>query len=71
MNDNITEYNHNTGETIIREMTDEEQKKIESVMVEANLHLENVEQQKAQKALATNKLLALGLTADDLKALGL
>ena len=71
MNDNITEYNHKTGETIIREMTDQEQEKIEAVMVEANLHLENVQQQKAQKVLATNKLLALGLTADDLKALGL
>lgn len=63
----ITIVNSETGESINREMND----------VEYAHHLNILEQQKKEqerliaKATAEAKLAALGLTPDDLKALGL
>jgi len=61
-------HNADTGEIIDREMTE-----IELAQYNAhNAALEELDKQaEAAKALAQSKLEALGLTADDLKALGL
>ncbi len=66
----IREHNVTTDEVIDREMTDEEyaeyQKQQEAIAKSAELQAKA----EAEKATATAKLEALGLTADDLKALG-
>jgi uncharacterized membrane protein YqiK len=67
----IREHNVTTDEVIDREMTDEEyaeyQKQQEAIAKSAELQAKA----EAEKATATAKLEALGLNADDLKALGL
>lgn len=70
--DKIYYYNHNTGEEIIREMTDEEQAERDA-QVAAFLaeEAQTKADAEAKRAAAEAKLAALGLTADDLKALGL
>ena len=64
-----------TGETIERLMTDEEQSAHNSYIAKIKTEAEakaNAEAQAADdKAAAQAKLQALGLTANDLKALGL
>ena len=71
----ITEHNAETSETITRPMTDEEianhQKQVQ-IRVEflAKQELEKAEAE-SKKAAAEAKLEALGLTPEDLKALGL
>jgi len=68
-------HNTETNEVIDREMTDEEYS--EFLIVEARIDAEIAEQEQvkaeaeAKKAAAETKLAALGLTAEDLKALGL
>jgi UDP-N-acetylglucosamine 2-epimerase len=60
-----------TGEQIDREMTDAEFEQFQidqEIQAQANA---DKELQKQTKATATAKLAALGLTTDDLKALGL
>ena len=71
-NDNVTTYDHATGETIVREMTDEEQsvRNAESAAYLAQQAQVEADKQ-AARAAAEAKLAALGLDADDLKALGL
>ncbi len=67
----ITEYDHLTQETIIRDATPEEieQRKIDVANAEAK---QAEAEAKAQaKVAAEGKLAALGLTTDDLRALGL
>ncbi len=67
----ITEYDHLTQETIIRDATPEEieQRKIDVANAEAR---QAEAEAKAQaKVAAEGKLAALGLTTDDLRALGL
>ena len=67
----ITIHNVSTGEIVEREMTESEFAQRVKDEVEA---LANQQQQAATaeaKAAAQAKLAALGLTADDLKALGL
>ena len=64
MTNTIKIHNAQTGEIIEREMNAEELSKLE---VEAIAKAEAA----AVKAAAEAKLAALGLTADDLKALGL
>ena len=64
-----------TNETITREMTAQElvqreKDKAEQLTIDAKLSKE-AEDKAAAKASAQAKLAALGLTADDLKALGL
>jgi hypothetical protein len=67
----ITIHNAATGEIIEREMTSEElaQLAIDQTNLQAQKQAEA--QTETAKAAATAKLAALGLTADDLKALGL
>jgi hypothetical protein len=66
----ILEHNVETNEVIEREMTNAEyaeyQKQQEAIAKGAELQAEA----EAKKLAATAKLEALGLTADDLKALG-
>jgi hypothetical protein len=74
-NDTIQIINVETDEVIIREMTDEEQaiRNAEVAEYNAKLATETAEAEAAKlaKEAAQEKLAALGLTADDLKALGL
>lgn len=74
-NDLIKIINAETGEEIEREMTEEEQSE-RNQQVADYLAAETKKQEAAAKAEAdkfavSNKLEALGLTGDDLKALGL
>lgn len=70
MNDKIGIYDHNTGEQVIREMTDEEQAAYDA-------HREVVETQRAEErakaeALRQSKIAAyekLGLTPEEIEAL--
>ena len=75
MNDLITIYDHATGETIEREMTNEEQairnKEVADWLEAKAIKDAELAQTEAAKAAAEAKLAALGLTTDDLKALGL
>ena len=64
-----------SGESVVREMTTQEQEQLEAEVAANEQQKEIKEQQKAEaaakKAAAEAKLEALGLTAEDLKALGL
>jgi regulator of protease activity HflC (stomatin/prohibitin superfamily) len=71
MNELITEVNCETGEVIERPRTDQEQQSIDATRAEAQAELRAEAEAEAAKASAEAKLEALGLTADDLKALGL
>jgi hypothetical protein len=64
-------HNVSTGEVIEREMNAEELTQWEADKVSGQLELEAAANKAAAKAAAEAKLEALGLTADDLKALGL
>ena len=68
-------HNLETDEIIDREMTDTEfaqyQAEQEQMKAAADLEVEKLAEALAAKAAAEAKLLALGLTTDDLKALGL
>jgi hypothetical protein len=67
-----TEYNAITGETIEIELTAEEveQRLAEGAQAQAEA-LAKAEEKASAKAAAEAKLAALGLTTDDLKALGI
>jgi hypothetical protein len=71
----ITEriYDATTGETkdIERDLTADEVAFYETAKVQAAERQAKAEQELASKAAAEAKLAALGLTSDDLKALGL
>jgi hypothetical protein len=69
--DKITEVNCETGEVIERDLTAAEiaQRKIDAENVIARA--KEIAQAEAAKEASLAKLAALGLTADDLKALGL
>ena len=71
MSELITEVNCTTGEVIERPRTAQEQKSIDAIRAEAQAELQAEAEAKAAKTAAASKLAALGLTADDLKALGL
>ena len=68
-------YDHETGETIVRDMTSEEAEQREAEVNAAIQAKDDAEQAKLEsitKKEATGaKLAALGLTTDDLKVLGL
>jgi hypothetical protein len=66
----ITIFNSD-GEVIAREMTSDELAQWEADKAQAEAELEAKNQAALAKAAAEAKLAALGLTADDLKALGL
>jgi hypothetical protein len=75
MADLIKIYDHLTGEAIEREMTNEEQavrdKEVADWLEAKAIKDAELAQAEAAKAAAEAKLAALGLTADDLKVLGL
>jgi hypothetical protein len=64
-------HNAETDEVIEREMNAEELQKLQRVQEEIQARAEVQAEAAAKKAAAESKLAALGLTADDLKALGL
>ena len=74
-NDHIKIINGETGEEIEREMTDDEQAErdlqVQTRLTEKAEKAAAEAQKEADKLSAATKLEALGLTADDLKALGL
>lgn len=67
----IKYVNVETGEVTEREMNAQELAQYETDKAAAQAQLEAEAQKAAEKAAATAKLAALGLTEDDLKALGL
>jgi hypothetical protein len=71
MRPEITIVNLETGEEIVREMNNEEFAQYEIDVANHNAKIEAQAKAEADKATAEAKLAALGLTADDLKALGL
>lgn len=71
MRPEIKIVNVQTGEEIVREMNDEEFANYEIDVARGKAKEEAIAQAEADKVAAQAKLAALGLTADDLKALGL
>jgi hypothetical protein len=71
MRPEIKIVNVETGEEIVREMNDEEYANYQSDVARYEAKIQAQAQAEADKASAEAKLAALGLTAEDLKALGL
>ena len=73
--DSIKIINAETGEEIEREMTDTEQaernQQVADYLAAEIIKEEAAAKAQADKSAVSNKLEALGLTSDDLKALGL
>jgi hypothetical protein len=67
----IKQHNAETNEALVRDMTEAEVKALELFRAEAQAEKEAREQKELNKKKAEAKLAALGLTADDLRALGL
>jgi hypothetical protein len=67
----VAEINCETGETIVREQTEEEQIAYDLAQQELNDKIAADLASEVAKEAATAKLAALGLTTEDLKALGL
>ncbi len=65
----ITEFNGDTGQTIVRPLTAEELAQREIDAVEAAERLSELEAKTAARASALAKLADLGLTADEIAAL--
>lgn len=71
MRPEIKIVNCETGEEIVREMNDEEFANYEIDVANGRAKEEAIARAEADKVAAQAKLAALGLTADDLKVLGL
>ena len=67
----IKEYNCETGEEIVRDATSAEIAQIEIDKANEVARKAEAEAKAQAKAAAEGKLAALGLTTDDLRALGL
>lgn len=67
----IKEYNCETQEEIIRDATDAEIAQMAKDKAEADAIKAEAEAKEQAKTTAEGKLAALGLTTDDLRALGL
>jgi hypothetical protein len=67
----VKEHNSATGEEVVRDMTDAELVEYEALQAAAEQAIENAKAAELAKEAAQAKLAALGLTLDDLKALGL
>jgi hypothetical protein len=67
----ITIHNATTNEVIEREMTDAEFDQFEADQAAQAIKQAEAEAKAQAKAAAEGKLVALGLTTDDLRALGL
>jgi hypothetical protein len=63
--------NVETGKEIWRDYTDAEIAEVEKAQAEAQAKVEMEAEAQAKREIAEAKLVALGLTADDLRALGL
>jgi adenylate kinase len=71
-NETIMIHDASTDEIVVRELTDAEQKLRDAeTLAWENAKAQAEAEAAAKKAAAEAKLAALGLTADDLKALGL
>ena len=66
----ITEHNFDTGESIERDLTAEELKRYQADKDEVAIEQQAAAKQQAAKQSAQAKLAALGLTADEIAALG-
>lgn len=64
-------FNAATGETTFVPLSEELQKEFELNAIEVAKRLAEIEANDAKRQIAVDKLAALGLTSDDLKALGL
>ena len=64
-------FNAATGETTFVPLSEELQKEKEQNALVIAKRLAEIEANDAKRQIAVDKLTALGLTADDLKALGL
>ena len=64
-------FNAATGETTFMPISDELQKESEQNALVVAKRLAEIEANEAKRQIAVDKLAALGLTSDDLKALGL
>ena len=71
MRPKIKEVNCTTHEEIVREMNDEEFANYESDLIRYEAKIKAQAETEAAKTAAEAKLATLGLTTDDLKALGL
>ena len=67
----IKEHNSETGKEIVRDMTAAELSDYEAFQADALQAIENAKKALIAKEAAQAKLALLGLTSDDLKALGL
>ncbi len=67
----VQEHNATTGEITVREMTEEEIEQFEADKAAIEAKRAAVAAAELAKEAAQAKLAALGLTTDDLKALGL
>ena len=67
----IREHNMETDKVIDREMTDDEYAFYQASNADLQANLKAEQDKAAKKAAAEAKLAALGLTTDDLKALGI
>ena len=67
----ITIHNAATGEITVRELDAQEKIQFEKDQITGLAQEQAAAQAAAKRAVAEAKLAALGLTADDLKALGL
>ena len=65
------DINATTGEQIVRDMTDDEQMAYEANLNSYRQRLAKEELEAAAKIAAQAKLAALGLTVEDLQALGI
>ena len=68
---NVSEINCTTNEVIVRPMTDDEYAQYEIDQLAETARKAEAEAKAQAKAAAEAKLAALGLTTEDLKALGL
>ena len=66
----ITEHNFDTGESTERDLTAEELKRYQADKDEVAIEQQAAAKQQAAKQSAQAKLAALGLTADEIAALG-
>lgn len=68
---NISIYDASTGQTVEREMTVEEFEKYQNTVNDAQALIQEHKQKEQEREAAVAKLVALGLTEADLRALGI
>lgn len=68
-NDQITVHDCATGETIVREMTDDELARRDQIIADQQAAEQLAAEKRAAKQSARAKLAALGLTDDEINAL--